>query len=588
VATTAEPPTPAARHQAERAAEDPPDLRRRITYLMLFRLVLISLVLGATVVISLFNDVDLDTPSSLALLGLIGLTYLLTIIYALAINRVQNRLRFAYTQLGIDLVLAALLVHITGGAQSAYSFFFPVSIIGAATVRFRRGAFVATLVSIVLYCGISVSGWLHVLPVPEGTHLLPSDLAGLALVRAMALNVAAFSAVGFLAVNLGGQLQRTSASLAVERTVAADLYALHEHIVRCLSSGLITIDDRGHILAANQAARDLLQVDRPSLAGVPLKDLSPSFHRALGPLVEQGAVRRDEVTVSRADGQNVIFGVSVSPLFNHKERPIGRIINFQDLTEMRAMEAHVRQAERLAAIGTVAAGVAHELRNPLASISGSIELLRSGDGGAEENRSLMDIVTREVDRLDQLVAELLDYTNPRPRESVFVNLTQLTDETLQVFRRDRQFAHVSVQLLDRSGRLPVTVVGDPGQLRQVLWNLLRNAAEVAPRDGGVVQVEVDCIGKTVKIDVADNGPGIPQEAMPRIFEPFFTTRRGGTGLGLAIVRNIVVEHEGTIDVTTRPSGGTCFSITLPINQSADSAIAAANSTHEADSPANRV
>ena len=543
------------------------NLKRRVTYLMLFRLVLISLVMGSTLLIAWLGDVDLQTPNAYLLLGIIAATYLLTIIYGVMINRVRNPLRFAYVQIGIDLCIATLLVHVTGGAQSAYTFFYPVSIIGAATVRYRRGAVVTALTSVGLYAAISMLGWFELLPIPEGQRILPHEMSALVLARSMGLNFAAFGAVGFLAINLGGQLARTSASLESERTAAADLYTLHEDIVRGLTSGLITVDARGTVLTLNQAAREILMVPAGAAPGRPLAALATPMAEALDALDPRESARRIEVDHTLESGRTLHLGITVSPLVDHTDRVHGRIINFQDLSEMREMELQVKQAERLATIGTIAAGVAHELRNPLASISGSIELLRSGAEDPADSAALMDIVTREVGRLDSLISELLEYTNPRPRQAVRFDLVELIRETLRVFSQDKKVEGVSVELETRDQ--PIHVTADPAKLRQVLWNLLRNAVEAARAGGGTVAVELSRSQEQALIDISDDGPGIAGDAVARIFEPFYTTRSGGTGLGLAIVRNIVSDHGGDIDVETEVGRGSRFSVSLPLGEPAE-------------------
>lgn len=542
------------------AAQSEVDLGRRITYLMLFRLVLISLVLGATILLGWLSDVDLGAPNAVLLFGIIAGTYVLTIVYALSLNRVVNRLRFAYIQLALDLATATLLVHITGGAQSAYTFFYPITIIGAATVRFRLGAVVVTLVSIALYTTASLAGWFELLPLPSGQRILPHELSTVELVRSMGLNVAAFGAVGFLAINLGGQLQRTSASLESEREAAADLFTLHEDIVRSLTSGLLTVDNSDHVLTMNHAARDILGLPTDIQQGTPLAEVAPELAEALHPLEQREAMRRGEIELMRKDGRELVLGVSVSPLVDHLDGIHGRIVNFQDLTDMRLMEFQVQRAERLATIGTIAAGVAHELRNPLASISGSIELLRSTDGA--DRNALMEIVTREVERLDALIADLLDYTNPRPRETVKFDLVELTEETLRVFAQDKSVEGVELELRKPKG--PIELIADPAKLRQVLWNLLRNAAAAARDGGGHVTVTLLLAEAHAHIDLVDDGPGIPADAVRRIFDPFFTTRSGGTGLGLAIVQSLIGEHSGEIDVLTAVGKGTTFALRLPL------------------------
>lgn len=550
------------------------DQFRRVQYLMLFRLVLISLVLGATLLLSALGDVDLSAPNSLVLFAIIGGTYLLTIVYALALRRMEDPRRIADIQIGADLVTSALLVHVTGGAQSAYTFFFPLSIIGAATMRFRVGAVIVTGLSAVIFSSVAYLGWLDLLPVPEGQRVLPFGLTQLEFGRQMALNLAAFAGVGVLAYNLGGQIQRTSASLEVERTAAADLYAVHEDIVRSLASGLITVDANGMILTINEAACDILGVSIDSI-GHPAERAIPGIEALLADRSIRESLRRADLTIPRDDGSSLELGVSVSPLRNNRDIVVGRIVNFQDLTELRQMEHQIKQAERLAVVGTLAAGIAHEIRNPLASISGSIELLNepSAHDTDDDRRALMQIVTREVDRLNTLITDLLAYTNPSPPKIVEFDVADMVRETMQVFRQDRSFSDVELVLTRTSRDRGLLIEGDPAKLRQVLWNLLRNAAE-ASRDGGEVTVSVLPDADDVEIEVSDNGQGIAPEDLDKVFDPFFTTKSRGSGLGLATCHNIITDLGGTIYVDSEPGSGTRFTIAVPMAPDAAAAAGA--------------
>ena len=542
------------------------DKYRRVQYLMLFRLVLISLVLGATLLLSALGDVDLSAPNSLVLFAIIGGTYLLTIIYALAVRRLEDPRFIGDLQIGADLITSALLVHVTGGAQSAYTFFFPLSIIAAATMRFRAGAVVVTALSSATFSLVVYLGWIGALPVPSGQRVLPYDLTDLEFGRQMALNLAAFAGVGFLAYNLGGQIQRTSASLEVERTAAADLYAVHEDIVRSLASGLVTIDERGIVLTFNDAASDILVVAVEDSIGRPVEEAMPGIDAMLAELSIRDSVRRADMTIERKNAGPLELGISISPLRNNREVVLGRIVNFQDLTELRQMERQIKQAERLAVIGTLAAGIAHEIRNPLASISGSIELLNepSDEDGEDEQRALMDIVTREVDRLNRLITDLLAYTNPAPPRLVEFDVADMVRETMQVFRQDRSFAEIDLLLTKTSRSTGLVIEGDPAKLRQVLWNLLRNAAEAIGSDGAVT-VSVTASDDFVEIEVADNGGGIDATDIDKVFDPFFTTKSRGSGLGLATCHNIITEMGGRIHVDSEPGAGTRFAIAVPIS-----------------------
>jgi two-component system sensor histidine kinase PilS (NtrC family) len=539
------------------------ELHRRLIYLMLFRVVLISLVLGATTVLYWLSDVDLAQPNVLMVYAIVIATYVLTIVYAILLRRERPGKWIAHAQLIGDLAIATILVHITGGAQSAYTFFFPLTIIGSAVVLYRRGAVMVTVAAALLFSTVSLLGWLEVLPAPVGQRVLPHAATGLEFGRFLALNLAAIAGVGALAFNLGGQLQRTSASLEEQRTAAADLLTLHEDIVHCLTSGLITVDTNGKVMTMNQAAQDILGVPIPAAIGRPLGRTSTPLAELLQQTPESRPARRGEVAQPVGKGE-LILGVSISPLYNHHYDVVGRILNFQDLTEMRTMERHVKRAERLAVIGGLAAGVAHEIRNPLASISGSIELLGKSPDADEDSRALMSIITREIDRLNNLITEFLEYARPRPPSLVDLDLPGLIDDTLRVFAQDPRFEDVTVDFELPEDEVP-QLRADPEKLRQLVWNLLRNAAEAASDGGKEVQIGIRLQESGLSLRVQDNGPGIPSELIDRVFDPFFTTKATGSGLGLATVHSIASEHGGSVNAQNLASGGAMFTVELPYN-----------------------
>jgi two-component system, NtrC family, sensor histidine kinase PilS len=545
------------------AADSTPDLRRRLTYLMLFRVALITLVLGATTLLYWLSDADLAAPSSLLLYGIIGATYLLTLVYVVALRRLHTLTRLAHTQLAVDLVIASLLVHMTGGAQSAYTFFFPLTIIGAATVCSRNATIWIALAAALLFLLVGLLTWVGLLPIPAGLSARPRDATAIDLSRSLGLNLAAIIGVSILALNLATQLRRTSATLASERTAAADLLTLHSDIVRCLSSGLLTVDPWDMVLTINQSACEILHTTPALAVGSPVEKVLPGvavLMRGLGP---KGSIQRGELNVQRRGHVDLVVGISVSPLADHGGRFLGRVVSFQDLTDLRKMEVNVKQAERLAVVGGLAAAVAHEIRNPLAAISGSIELLGQMPQPDEDGRALMGIVTREIDRLNGLLADLLAYANPRPLKIAPIDVAELVRDTVRVFGQDRGFAGVTVDARMEDGDGGVPLHGDAAKLRQVLWNLMRNAAEAAAQGGGHVVVELEPGAQDVAVRVRDDGPGIPSEHRDRVFEPFFTTKNRGSGLGLATVLNLVNDHRGTVQLESQPGHGTCFTVRLP-------------------------
>jgi two-component system, NtrC family, sensor histidine kinase PilS len=524
---------------------------------MLFRVVLITLVFGTTIVLNVATPEDLTLPSAQALFGIVAITYGLTLVYALTVPRVANPVLFADLQVAGDLAVTSALVHVTGGAQSGYVFLFPLSIIGAALVRYRRGAGMAGAASIVLFVLVSVAGWMHWLPTPQGQRLQPWDMPAASLVRQLVLNGGAFAAIAFLSSFLGQQLAVSGEKLETQKLRTADLAQLNEDIIRSLTSGLVTVDGEGTILTFNEAAEEILGVPRQGALGRPIAEIVPEVGSILGDLGERGVLRRGEVSLARGRA----LGVSLAPLVDARDRAVGRILNFQDLTELRRMEEQMLRQRRLAMVGQLAAGVAHEIRNPLASISGSIELLKSAPEFDEENRQLMAIVLREVERLNGLVTDLLDYARPRERVLVALDLADLVKETVRVYAQDRSAPDVRLDL--HVDAAPARVVADPDQVRQVVWNLLRNAAEAMPSGGDLTVRVARSDDEWVELAVIDTGVGIAVDELEKIFDPFYTTKAQGSGLGLATVHRIVTEHGGTIAVTSEPGKGTEFRVRLP-------------------------
>jgi two-component system, NtrC family, sensor histidine kinase PilS len=404
---------------------------------------------------------------------------------------------------------------------------------------------------------VALLAWSRILPLPAA-GVRPWEQSAIELVRTLGINVAAIIGVGALSFIFGDQLQKGAETLATTRRAAADLLSLHQDIVRSLSSGLITTATDGMVLTANHAAAEILRTSSSLLIGRPIDTVLPGLASQV--VDTAGELRRGDLTVPTVD-DDLTIGVTVSPLRDPHDTVVGRVINFQDLTELRRLEAHARRAERMATVGQLAAGVAHEIRNPMASISGSIELLRQSPQASEDDRALMTIVHREVQRLNVLIGDLLDYANPRAKQSVDFDLASLVEETVQVARGDQNFPDVvlTATVLDK----PLHIFADPAKLRQVVWNLVRNAADAASGGGKHVLVEARREGEGAVLSVTDDGPGIPDQLLGRIFDPFVTTKQKGTGLGLATCHAIVVEHGGRIDVETDLGRGTKMVVTIP-------------------------
>ncbi|HEY3805295.1 MAG TPA: ATP-binding protein [Kofleriaceae bacterium] len=530
----------------------PSDLRSRVARLLLLRTLVVTVVLG----LSLWLLATGETPARLALWlqsAVIAATYVSSIVIGVLLRRGFDAKRVARPMHANDLVLTSVLVYITGGAASPYMFLYALSIVSAGALSYRRGAIVVTAASIGAAGFVSVTAWGHVLGI-QVSELKPWEQPGVELVRTLGINIAALIGVGALATIFGDQLQRGAETLATTRRAAADLLTLHHDIVRSLSSGLITTGRDARVLTANLVAAEILHAPVDSLVGRPVGELLPSL-----PEADVLAPRRADLSI-QANGHQVFIGATVSLLRDVHEQIIGQVINFQDLTELRRLELQSRRAERLATLGQLAAGIAHEIRNPLASISGSIELLRQAPA-SDDDHTLMAIVHREIQRLNVLIGDLLDYANPRPLQPAEFDLGSLVEETLRVARAEPAFEDVELAAEIEQSLL---IQADPAKLRQLVWNLVRNARDAARAGGKHVRVEVRRDAASAVIAVRDDGQGIPKELVARIFDPFVTTKEKGTGLGLATCHAVVAEHNGRIDVDTEVDKGTTMTVTLPM------------------------
>jgi two-component system, NtrC family, sensor histidine kinase PilS len=531
------------------------DVRRRVTRLLLLRTIVVTVVLGLSVWALLRGE----APASAAVWlqsTIIAATYLASLVFGVLLRQGFAPKRVARPMMANDLALTSALVYVTGGAMSPYTFLYALTIVAAGALSYRRGAVIVTIASLLSLVAVSLLAWERAIDLPLSAQVRPWEQSSADLVRTLGINVAALIGVGALSFIFGDQLQKSADTLATTRRAAADLLTLHQDIVRSLSSGLITTTVDGTVLTANQAAAEILRTTPGALAGKSIETIMPGLVALLN---SKGELRRADLTVPTADDERTI-GITVSPLRDVRDQTVGCVINFQDLTELKRLEMHARRTERMATVGQLAAGVAHEIRNPMAAISGSIELLKQSQQTGDDDRALMEIVHREVQRLNVLIGDLLDYANPRPKQTVDFDLGSLVNETVQVARGDQNFADVEIVCAVDD---PLPIHADPAKLRQVVWNLVRNAADAASSGGKHVKVEARRAGDGATISVADDGAGIPEALLGRIFDPFVTTKQKGTGLGLATCHTIITEHGGRIDVETGPGKGTKMVVSLP-------------------------
>jgi two-component system sensor histidine kinase PilS (NtrC family) len=449
------------------------------------------------------------------------------------------------------------LIYLTGGIDSLFSFVYVFVVIGGAMTLFRGGAIIATLSCLLPFAVvvlIQANGWSDFL------HPLEFGRAAISyFMYAIGLGL-----VGALASALAETVRATGQELAQTESALERLEEQHAAILSSLPAGLLTVDPLGLVDYANAAALRVLGIEWAVAHGSSLEKLVPAFaepwRRWSAGASTELARERHEGSLARLDGSRIQLGFSFAPLSSDPKLG-GTIVVFQDVTDLVRLKESVERAERLATVGKLAAGLAHEVRNPLASMCASIEVLRGELDPPSTIKRLMDNVVQESERLNKLITDFLNFARPRELDRAPTDVSLIVASVTEVFRHEAEQRQCRVVTDLQPGTIaPV----DDDRLRQVIWNLARNAVE-AMRDkhGGVLTISTRKLGDEVDITIRDTGTGIPAAHRRQIFDPFFTTKDRGNGLGLAIAHAIVQAHGGRILVTTNPGEGTEFNLRLP-------------------------
>jgi two-component system sensor histidine kinase PilS (NtrC family) len=533
----------------------PPGLYRKLVLLTGVRLLVGTALLVATAWLATERE-PIPRRIETFLYWIIGGIYFASLISVFLLRQKRYLSALAHAHIAADVVAATGLVYLTGGAESIFTILYPLAIVNGAIGLGRRGAVLAAATSSLAFFLLALGmeyGWIGAAANYLDRAPLPPGRLGLTLV----LNLSAFLLSGALAAFLAEQLQGARTQLAERETRLMALEAIYSAIVRSIASGIVTTDEQGRVSYLNPAGEEITGFTDRALHGKPLQESLPALADALTRATWSGR-QRNEALLRGRDGRDRVVGWAASRLAAEGER--GNVIVFQDLTDVRRMEEAVRRADRLAVVGGLAAGLAHEIRNPLAAMCGSIELLSLSPGLEGEERRLMEVVRSEGQRLEALVRDFLAFARPASPQLSQVDASQLVSETAEIFRQQAAARGLTLSV-EADENLWVSV--DANQVKQVLWNLLGNAAD-ATGEGGRVSVRLRRQGNQALLEVEDSGAGIASEDLPRIFDPFFTTKARGTGLGLAIVHRVVEAHGGRIAVRSEPGSGTTFSLTLPL------------------------
>jgi len=536
------------------------DLEARLKRLMVFRVVMVTTLLFIATYVEVVSETLLTVNP---FYFVIGATYALTVAHVVALRFVRSRQVLAHAQLLGDLVMVTALVYLTGGVRTGFLLLYPLSVLSATMLVPRRGALMLAGVTTALYGGLLAAVRAELVPQLGLSGLQP--LPPVALVYAVFVLGVACATVALLGSYLAESLQHAGAKLREATLEVADLRGLNQVIVDSIQSGLMTTDADGRILYVNHFGETILGRSPGDLRGSSVGDVlgSPLLRPAeLQTRAASRALARLEISYRHPSGRPLEIGISVTPLATQEPVRRGCLVVCQDLTDIRRLEEEVRTKEKLAAVGEMAAQLAHEIRNPLGSIRGSAQVLSGEPALGEEQGRLLAIISRESKRLsDTLNRFLYQARSPvRPRHPV--DLLPVVESAVMLLRNGSEVGadHIVTFEADEG---PHVCLADSDQISQVFWNLARNGLEAMP-GGGRLDIALRRVERDLVLTVRDEGRGIARDEQRRLFEPLAAAGRPGAGLGLAIVFQIVRQHGGDITVLSAAGQGTQFDVRLPL------------------------
>ena len=551
-------------------------LSQRVLLLIIGRLVAIFLLLVSSWIwYSGSTEFTLQSiPQSTLFIFIISVGLTVVYFFLLRIGSlIRWQIRFQFL---VDALLITWLIWRTGDLTSPYITLYIVLISVSSVFLRPRSTILMAFLCIGLFCGLAIL-----------TGFTVIDSFGIPQTRTKVIQILSFHAVAFFVVGLlASRLadrQRSGEELREATKSLASLRALHERIIESIRSGLVTTDLDGTIFTFNAAASEITGYTPEQVKGTSIFDLMPGIRTSLSDAsLESSEVQaRYESDLTTPDGFIVRIGYSVARLFSEDNQSSGYILTFQDLTDIRSMEESVRRKDRLAAVGRVGAGLAHEIRNPLGAMRGAIQVLESSMPPNSIQTDLMGIILRESDRLNSIITNFLSYAKPKVGNYSEIDLREAVRDTVTLLRHspDVKETHTITENLPNK---PIFVSADQTQIQQVFWNLTRNAIQAMP-DGGELTISLDhVIGDRARIVITDTGKGMPPEQVEQLFEPFSKSTTGGTGLGLSIVYQIIRDHNGTINVRSAEDEGT--TITIELRREPVSVSTLSNGSDEVQSP----
>ncbi len=551
---------------------------RNLKGLMLGRVIILTLLLAITFLFQVFQKRYFFIPLTNKFYYFITFFYLVTIVYALLFKKIKDLNRYALLQVIIDQFFITVLIFFTGGKESFFPIAYIFSIIASSMTFYKRGALFSASLSSFLY-GILLLLQLHNWINPSGES---ASYEASQIFYSLIIYMAAFYIVALLSGAISEELKKKKKELVQKQVDYNQLEAFNRNVIQSLDSGLLTVDLSGKINFLNRTAEKILNRSGEELQNSFIENLFPRINRVLEEVKKKtpefpSDYQRYETLLRDRDGRKTYLGFSISPLTDPAGLLIGHTLIFQDITKFKEMEEQVKRVDKMAAVGVLAAGMAHEIRNPLASLSGSIQMLKGELALDDSQQHLMEITLRESERLNALITDFLLFAQPPQTNRIHTPIRRIVDETIDLFSHSASFCD-GIRIVRPNGHEEIRASVDPDQMKQVFWNLFINAAQ-SMSHGGEIRVQLrkenawsltglplSSLSKGsewIRVSIIDSGSGIAPEEKEKIFEPFFTTKENGTGLGLSIVHRIIENHNGLIKVESELGRGSTFTLFLP-------------------------
>jgi len=543
----------------------------RLRWVMLSRIAIVTFLLGIATFVEVKGMETLSAISASTLFKTILLTYILSIVYLFLLKTVSNLLWNIYIQSICDVILITGMVYATGGIHSIYSVFYPLVIIYSVLFLGRRGGLVIASAAGIFYglfADLEFYGVIYpIISIPNQNYFPNAAYVFTRIIT----HILSFYFIAFLSSFVVEQEKKTRTLLAEKESAFDQLDLLHRSIIESVDAGIITVNLEGKIKSFNRAAAEITGYSFRSVEKRIITDVFPGFPSLPNEKSSNGyrpaARTRFETSFYKNDGRSLSLGGSLVPLRDPQGFTIGNIIVFHDLTEINEMRESLEKSRKLAFVGEMAASLAHEIRNPLTAMSGSIQMLSKDLTLNETNERLVQIILRGKDQLESFLKDFLLIARPAPGVRSKIDLREMIIDVVDSLHYVHDWQE-PVQVDLNLGEVPMYIHANRMESRQVFWNVILNSIQAMP-DGGILKIVARPCMKNeiegIEIMIKDTGCGIEHQSIPKIFEPFFTTRDMGTGLGLAVVNRILEGYNGMIDIQSVMGKGTTCMIWFPSN-----------------------